>query len=70
MLSGETWIKMFKKYYREVLLRVKVFHLLLNQALHSLDHSGAFMSTNENSRDLMSTHKYGAMVSWVIMSAP
>ena len=32
-MIGETWIKLFPKYYRDVILKVNIFCLLLNKAL-------------------------------------
>ena len=44
LLIGETWIKLFQKYYRDVILKVKIFRLLLNQAL---EHSKSLRSFHE-----------------------
>ena len=66
-LFGVILTKILSKYCKEVILKVNIFVLLLNQELRiTQDHSRVPMITQENPWPLMSTVKYGNKALWVV----
>ena len=73
LLFGEIWNEILSKYYKEVILKLNVFNLLFNEtdqrpwpvvSTHELHISAHVLSWAPKS-----THEYGDMVPWLLMSA-